>query len=244
MAPRGIERFNTPCNLDSCYHDLKCGHRVKTAWPDHCGPNCKASGFQADGLSFICEPCVIEDVRIALDIAELVLKSGGDLEMANAATMSRAELALVIAKKQTAALKAKHQRVCLVVEKLDPLLQYYAEIPEAQIEGGLLATPKTKHAYKRPLTKAPVHRELKREDKPTRRRSRSPLLDQKSGGENFRQREYFRSRGAEAYIDDLIDHLGGTRVGLEKEDEATAAVRKALMELALEEGKQEATEEN
>jgi hypothetical protein len=31
---------NTPCNGLSPFHDLNCGHRVRTPYPSECGTNC------------------------------------------------------------------------------------------------------------------------------------------------------------------------------------------------------------
>lgn len=47
-------------------------------------------------------------------------------------------MVLVITEKQVTALKTKHHRVCVLVEKLDSLLQYYTEIPEEQWNDGFL----------------------------------------------------------------------------------------------------------
>lgn len=124
----------TPCNGESQYHDLTCGHRIKTEWHECCGSTCANTG---DHYPFLCIDCIAERVRMELRFEKLLLNHGANSPMTDAdqefiiEAAARAEI-------DTYLQKGKTRLPLLVVPVLPPILQMFTEIPGAIEDGGIL----------------------------------------------------------------------------------------------------------
>ena len=64
--------LGTPCTLGALDHRIQCGHKVMTARPERCGPNCQThSSALANARSaeqpFVCMACIVGEVKRARD---------------------------------------------------------------------------------------------------------------------------------------------------------------------------------
>ena len=145
----GMYQFNrthTPCNPESLYHDISCGHRVKTAHYSICGSNCIDPSRQTP---FICPVCVTDEVRTLMVLNGLSLES----PIFSDNTLRDAKIEAIAQEKIDDLIYHHHHRPTVVVQKLDPLLQFYSEIDGAQDDGGFCAESaknEPKRKYKRP----------------------------------------------------------------------------------------------
>lgn len=76
LASRGLAESNSGCNPNSKYHDLKCGHRIRTEYVEDCGPNCQngpAGTSVTQHFSFICRACVTGDIQANIMLNGLTL---------------------------------------------------------------------------------------------------------------------------------------------------------------------------
>ncbi|KAF2714901.1 hypothetical protein K504DRAFT_445828 [Pleomassaria siparia CBS 279.74] len=155
-----------PCTPNSCYHDLECGHRIKTLYPDQCGDNCKSGCKEWGGSSipskFICPDCVTFEVHVQL--ASLV--QFGTPECSNSAHQQEYydEKISAFAKDIIARGQAKNHRPCQRAEKLDPTLQFHSEIEGADEGYGFLSAPEPTPTRKRARSTATlsIHPSLQR----------------------------------------------------------------------------------
>ncbi|KAF2683613.1 hypothetical protein K458DRAFT_389529 [Lentithecium fluviatile CBS 122367] len=139
-----IDDTHSACNEQSLYHDIKCKHRVKTRYYEGCGQNCT----KPDGHSpFICPECVTELVRAGMRLEDMSLA-----ESAFDTNADREARVKVIARKEIDRLVFRRHRPTVVVPRLDPRLQFFNEISEAQENGGFLKEPEENEPkrYKRP----------------------------------------------------------------------------------------------
>lgn len=233
LASPNVACTSSTCNLDSCYHDLKCGHRIKTTYPDHCGGNCKSPQGMGN-TEFICQACVTGEVRTLIQLQGLDLNSDKDKVMSGPKEVSREETILQIAKKKIDKLIRKNRRICQGVEKLDPVLQFYSEISGAEEEGGFTSIPQPTPGRKRPRSRAPG-RNMR--DAKSRQRSRSPMTEKDSSKSRLRddprENRFRRQPVREISVEALTGRLGDTVVGLLAEDEVEMAVRETLEGLTL-----------
>ncbi|KAF2874018.1 hypothetical protein BDV95DRAFT_666004 [Massariosphaeria phaeospora] len=206
----------TPCNGNSCYHDLQCGHRVRTTYNDNCGSNCvselpkyrKANTTRRYvlGRPFVCTECLVAQVK-----AELVKDKATNLDTSDASTKATDDDKLfhAMVERWILLLKDNQVRASDRAAKVEPMLQFFADFPEAQ--GDLFAPPSPGRKLKRPSGRTPA-RNLHRKKART---------NDKKGKEKAPE------------MDDLAGHLADTKVGLEKENEAMRIVREVLGALAL-----------
>lgn len=238
----------TPHTSDSCYHDLKCGHRIQTPYPEGCGRNCTKRGFYHPCLldrPFLCQVCYIAELS-----KQLAAEGGGVRDENSEEVMDyEATKAQRIKKRAEEGIQMylKHgARVCEKAPKMeDPRVQIFAEMEEEITE----ARKQSERNFKRPNVKdpQPVVRVRDRRElwemriNRARARSMSPTRDERShrrggiGGRSGRKHgkgDSNRQRGRtkkveDGRINDLAGHLRDTKVGLEKE----SAVEKAVREL-------------
>jgi hypothetical protein len=143
-----INRTHSACNSDSLYHDLQCSHRVKTRYYEGCGANCSKQTGNSCGTAFICTICVTAKVRVEVLLASLSL----DLSVSYTDPDHREKIK-AIAQKEIDELIYKRHRPTTVVPKLDPMLQFFHEIPGAEDNGDFLSElggSEPARKYKRP----------------------------------------------------------------------------------------------
>ncbi|KAF2651698.1 hypothetical protein K491DRAFT_728852 [Lophiostoma macrostomum CBS 122681] len=121
----------TPCAQDSQFHNLECGHRIKTpALPEFCGSNCVArpSGVRIDHSPFICPICDEKTIRSKI-IHELQRMTEND-DHTGSSWWKKHQ----IAKENVMnCLRHSGQRPCEIVEQLDdPKLQFFQDIAGAE----------------------------------------------------------------------------------------------------------------
>jgi hypothetical protein len=144
-VPATINRTHAPCNNESLYHDIGCGHRVKTQHYDQCGTNCIKPGPQRP---FICPVCVTDRVRAVMLFESLTLESSGFGYVAR----REAKMQEIVQKEINNLTKDCH-RPTFVAPKLEPILQFLSEIPVEQVGGGSLTEleiGKPTQKFKRP----------------------------------------------------------------------------------------------
>lgn len=129
-----LQDTHAPCGPLSFFHDLRCGHRVKTEYQESCGTTCEKSKGH---MPFICPKCTANRVRVEMDIAGLTIIEDDDQTMRDD-DPSRAEQIKAIAEKEIAKLVKEHHRLAFAVPKLEPKLQFLNEIPGAQEDGGFV----------------------------------------------------------------------------------------------------------
>ncbi|KAF2120317.1 hypothetical protein BDV96DRAFT_595869 [Lophiotrema nucula] len=131
--PKPPENVYRPCTEDSCYHDLRCGHRVQSPYPEFCGDNCDNS---VDGPAYFCPECIERDVRAACELENISLDVSAQCddsdEMMEDAGPSRQERADQTAEKIIKEMLEKgNYRRCRVVPKMvDPEMQMFERIAE------------------------------------------------------------------------------------------------------------------
>ncbi|PSN74594.1 hypothetical protein BS50DRAFT_581390 [Corynespora cassiicola Philippines] len=139
---------HSPCS-SGCYHDLECGHRIRTEYPEPCGSNCT---YPVNYPVFICPPCLANEVRVEIALRNLVVENpaddGGDMEMIDAMDASGmkgsknislpAEVYHQLGQQLLSQRVRAYGRRCEEAPKLDPRLQYFNEFPEAQEDGWFL----------------------------------------------------------------------------------------------------------
>ncbi|KAF2241299.1 hypothetical protein BU26DRAFT_586498 [Trematosphaeria pertusa] len=264
-----ISETHRPCAPLSPYHDLSCpgNHRIRTPYNEDCGPNCKtpyvsSSQTETSLLSecaFVCPVCFAAELKA--HIAEKGVKEKNSDQVMDPSV--REGRIREMTQEKIGELIAAGHRICEEAPKVDPVLQFYNEFPEAQEGGGFLQSPQkparnddgevapilgSKELFKRPSAQRTRYRERSQGRTAGRDRSRSPTAaggDERDGDEaNLRGRPEAPALSYEGdSMDDLAGHLGDTKVGLEKEDEATKAVREVLGSLVLDEKeKREAAE--
>jgi hypothetical protein len=131
-------RTHAPCNAQSLYHDIRCGHRVQTQYSS-CGTNCTKP---AEHTPFICTVCVTTNVRVLMELEGLSLHS-----FLFSVDADREAKINEIAQKQIEDLIMRNHRPTAVVSKLDPVVQFFSEI------GGFQQEPEKdepNRRYKRP----------------------------------------------------------------------------------------------
>ncbi|KAF2786009.1 hypothetical protein K505DRAFT_330644 [Melanomma pulvis-pyrius CBS 109.77] len=229
VVPPNVAHTSSACNLDSRYHDLKCGHRVRTTYPDNCGDNCKSP--QGEGnTKFICQVCVTSEVRTLIQLEDLGLSSSNGTTTDEAEEVSREEKILQIAKKEIDKLIRENCRVCQNVEKLHPLLQFYSEIAGAEDEGGFMSPPPPTPGRMRP------HSRRNTINARPRLRSRSPMPEEgssRSRRDDPREDRFRRQPRHEISVEAPTGRRGDTDVGPLAEDEVEKAVRETLEGLTL-----------
>ncbi|KAF2241300.1 hypothetical protein BU26DRAFT_586500 [Trematosphaeria pertusa] len=156
-----FHRMHAPCDPLSPFHDLKCGHRVKTQYPEDCGSNCKRP--VKDITPIICPDCVTNQVRLDMELEGLTLTKDGDASMEDG-DMARADKIKKFAETQIDFLVKHQYRLSMVVPKLDPKLQFFYDFPEAQENGGF------------------VKEAAKREEEPAKRFKRPGIFERKPRG--------------------------------------------------------------
>ena len=75
-----LERRFQPCVVDSPYHDLQCGHRIKTQYPEDCGSNCLVPRIQETGLQsvdFICQACLTNNSGVEPKLGDSAVAKDG-----------------------------------------------------------------------------------------------------------------------------------------------------------------------
>jgi hypothetical protein len=243
------------CNPHSTYHDLKCKHRVQTAYTsDPCGTNC----INCTGRPpFICPDCVVLDVRVEMLLEGLNTfgpNDNLDIEMSNNG-LSREEQILAIANSEINKLLQQGHRVCKIMPKFeDSKMQFFNQfLVEEGFEGineeaRDTMTPGMK--LKRPLHGARYKRTApKKTDSVWEPRVVIDLTgdeeqidmevrieDIEKDWADFQKKYNPVMSGAKAgdgTVCSLAELMGDTRVGLVMEDDATKAVREALGACAL-----------
>lgn len=137
----------SPCSPHSCYHDLNCGHRVQVEHNFGCGSNCRRA--VAD-QPYVCPECLIEDVRLDMQLDSLTLMHGGRDDAQG--PLGRDDKLRNIVDGNLQRLLKQGYRVCKVAPKLDPALQFFNQFLEEEGFGGVgerATTPKPRQ-YKRP----------------------------------------------------------------------------------------------
>ncbi|KAF2651699.1 hypothetical protein K491DRAFT_760877 [Lophiostoma macrostomum CBS 122681] len=201
-----IELTNLPCNPDySPYHDLACRHRIKTAFPEFCSPNCQVPrGRQG----FLCPECLVDTVTMEVQLADLCMTTD---EAGERTRTTRSELVRAIVDKKVYELQKRgYWRLCTVVEKMDPILQFYDSFPEAHYAEMMDGMDEVR-SRKRPSAKA------------TKKKSANP------------QSNLTNSSASQASVGQraVIPGFNSSDVHSLIEDEATKAVREVLERLAL-----------
>ncbi|KAF2261770.1 hypothetical protein CC78DRAFT_570260 [Lojkania enalia] len=148
-----LEHLYSPCNADSCYHDLACGHRIKTEYLEGCGTNCTVTENRPRNAPFICQECIAIDVRLAMLMRGLSMdsakESGNDSTMTD--TADRKEMILDIATKEIKKVLDTHRtRLGVVVEKLAPKMQFWTEFHASVSEGMEQSVMQEDRPLKRP----------------------------------------------------------------------------------------------
>lgn len=140
--------LNATCNAGSrsCYHDLKCNHRIYVDYAKECGTNCKKAGPENP---FVCPECIAEEVRTQMMFEGMSIVKDDD-EMDDG---SREQKILEIAKSkiydlimpasvrvewnQHKAPKVLH-RLCKSTEKFeDPKMQFFNQFSKDEGFGGI-----------------------------------------------------------------------------------------------------------
>jgi hypothetical protein len=248
-----IELINRPCNPDhSPYHDLLCGHRICTSYPEECSPNCK---IPRGSYGFLCPQCIVNTVKVELQLADLSMTTEGD-----DGENSIVRLGLVRATVEKKVVELRRQgywRLCTVVEKMDPILQFYDSFLEAHYDEMSI---ETKPSMKRPSARAAKnkrffsHHDNGHNEGSTSKCTMTTQL-RVTPADNVQvtaslQRHNTQGRqiaklvpggdrplGSRQLDGENTDLVNGVRVSNAIEDEAIKAVREVLSRMALEETK-------
>ncbi|KAI8932897.1 hypothetical protein NX059_010374 [Plenodomus lindquistii] len=239
----------TACKSDSRYHDLKCGHRVKTEYAAECGVTC---AHPTKGRPLLCPGCLTEVVRAEVALEELSLKQDFDTKTNTTGTpFTQTDKVKEYADLYVARELRKGYRACTVVKKYEePRMQFFGSFMQ---ELGLgddetkedTVSPKKKR--KLPGDKTFQRRRREQEDKKNRVRSaRVAKTQQRVGGAGHKERPSERltrtlERGSgNAFavaegdgVVGLVEQLEEFRVDLPLESKACEAVRIAMEKFSI-----------
>ncbi|KAF2194649.1 hypothetical protein K469DRAFT_774337 [Zopfia rhizophila CBS 207.26] len=259
---RTIEDLVRPCT-GTQYHDLECGHRIRTSKVEICGPNCSnpyRDPILPHTLTFICTTCTFADqIEYFTHWSEIMPVALSSTEIENMAKKETGE----VMRNRVAAGKV---RDCDAVEEMELINQCSLDWPvldESLFSAG--ASENVPDNEDRPYGKtdsgvlkgsrlAAVESRRKREDgrwRPynfktypdTNRECSRSAKREVEDLFRYRQRDdpprkdgdaVSESSGRNA-LDSLIDQLSDSRVGHQKEDSATAECREAIEDMAIEE---------
>ncbi|KAF2194648.1 hypothetical protein K469DRAFT_686646 [Zopfia rhizophila CBS 207.26] len=164
--------------------------------------------------------CIAADIKV--EVENQIQESARREEDINSERKHRARTRIVF-------LHLRRHRICNLVPKLPPILQYFNEFPGFQ-EAEMKVREDRAAGRKSPPLKRPgtatriVTRETYREPTPRhdRNRSRSPERE-----DTNRKNDRDREQETDSDMNDLLDHFGETRIGIH-EDAITKAVREIL----------------
>ncbi|KAH7389772.1 hypothetical protein BKA66DRAFT_440055 [Pyrenochaeta sp. MPI-SDFR-AT-0127] len=251
MQHSNDERFAalyTACNPISCIHDLKCEHRIETAYStEHCGINCNRP---RRGKPFICPDCLVADVRLEMSFEGLDLANDeDDIMMVDDTATSRGTRIQQIAHTELKKLQEQGRRMCKIVPKFsDPTLQFFHQF---LLEEGFEGIAEDSHAvlspstrYKRPgmahamsLTKnigkpVEVAQQICSQEQSNGTFSLADFMrDWEETERQIKHQEVQSDQGQPTVITttkNLLEQMGDNRIRSSVEDEATRAVREAL----------------
>jgi hypothetical protein len=134
---KNLDEKNSPCKPESCYHDLVCGHRIRTTHPEDCGSNCNvpqqeeqmildddvAKTSPMTSFKFLCEACIRDEVHMQAMIEELEVGESGP---------TRERAIQVLAERAIRERISQGARFCLMAKKMETgVMQYFESFPEA-----------------------------------------------------------------------------------------------------------------